>query len=219
MFSVFNALVNELYGTDWVVYSKAPFGGVQEVYAYLGRYPHPVRAEQQPLLAIDDQHVRFVGRRRKLVTLTHDELQHRLLQHVLPRDFVTLRHYGLLAPCNATTVLEVARVHLGEPTPAPAVDDSTPPSIFSTTLASPGSWTVVLAAARIHVGGFRWKHTPEQTDAVIEAHQLGLASVLDPAGHCRQVADPCGTTRLPTETKRRRRLLLSVGRLHLVSRT
>ena len=119
----FDALVNELYGTDWVVYSKPPFGGAQEVYAYLGRYTHRVGLSNNRLRAIDDHHVRFVGRHRKLVTLTHDELLRRLLQHVLPRDFVKLRHYGLLAPCNATTVLEVARAHLGEPTPAPAVDD------------------------------------------------------------------------------------------------
>lgn len=39
-------------------------------------------------------------------------------------DFVRLRHYGLLAACNATTLLEVARAHLGQP-PPPPVDDLT----------------------------------------------------------------------------------------------
>lgn len=122
--SRFDAFIDTLFATNWVVYAKPPFGGPDNVYAYLGRYTHRVGLSNHRLRAIDDEHVTFVGRHDKLVRLTHHQFIHRFLQHVLPPDFVRLRHYGLLAPCNATTLLEVARGHLGQPTPAP-VDDLT----------------------------------------------------------------------------------------------
>ncbi len=121
--TAFDEVLDELYRTDWVLYSKPPFGGAEQVYAYLGRYTHRVGLSNSRLRSIDDQHVRFVGRDRKLVTLTHDELLRRLLQHVLPRDVVKLRHYGLLAPSHATTLLEVTRAHLGDRAPPAATDD------------------------------------------------------------------------------------------------
>ncbi|MGH7336570.1 MAG: IS91 family transposase, partial [Myxococcota bacterium] len=103
----FDALVDRLFGADWVVYAKPPFGGPEHVYAYLGRYTHRVGLDNRRLRAIDDEQVRFVGRHRKLVTLTPGAFIGRFLQHVLPPDFVKLRHYGLLAASNATTLLEV----------------------------------------------------------------------------------------------------------------
>lgn len=122
--SRFDALVDTLFDTDWVVYSKRPFGGPENVYAYLGRYTHRVGLSNHRLRAIDDEKVTFVGRHDTLVTLTPHEFIRRFLQHVLPADFVRLRHYGLLAPCNATTLLEVARGLLGQPPPEP-VDNLT----------------------------------------------------------------------------------------------
>ncbi len=93
-----DALVDTLLHTDWIVYAKPPFGGAQNVYAYLGRYTHRVGLSNYRLRGIDDEHVTFVGRHDKLVTLTHHEFIRRFLQHILPKDFVRLRHYGLLAP-------------------------------------------------------------------------------------------------------------------------
>ena len=122
--SGFDALLETLFDIDWVVYSKRPFGGPDNVYAYLGRYTHRVGLSNHRLRDIDDDHVTFVGRHDKRVTLTHHEFIRRFLVHVLPPGFVRLRHYGLLAPCNATTVLERTRELLGQPPPEP-VDDIT----------------------------------------------------------------------------------------------
>ena len=46
------------------------------------------------------------------VTLPAQEFIRRFLLHVLPSGFVKIRHYGLLAPCNAKTKLEKARTLL-----------------------------------------------------------------------------------------------------------
>lgn len=41
----------------------------------------------------------------------------------LPSDFVKLRHYGLLTPGHATTLLQIARTRLVGSTSPPPVDD------------------------------------------------------------------------------------------------
>ena len=89
-----------------------------------GEQLNSVGLSNHRLRAIDDEHVTFVGRHDKRVTLTHHEFIRRFLVHVLPPGFVRLRHYGLLAPCNATTVLDSARELLGQPPPEP-LDDIT----------------------------------------------------------------------------------------------
>ena len=38
----FNNYLRPLYGKEWVVYAKPPFGGPQQVIGYLGRYTHRV---------------------------------------------------------------------------------------------------------------------------------------------------------------------------------
>jgi hypothetical protein len=44
----FTASLRPLRRTEWVVYSKRPFGGPEAVLAYLSRYTHRVRDLQQP---------------------------------------------------------------------------------------------------------------------------------------------------------------------------
>jgi hypothetical protein len=51
------------------------------------------------------------GKHRR-VTLPAEEFIRRFLLHVLPSGFVKIRHYGLLAPCNAKTKLEKAKTLL-----------------------------------------------------------------------------------------------------------
>jgi len=43
----------------WVVYSKRPFAGPQQVLDYLGRYTHRIAISNNRLLAVDDGKVRF----------------------------------------------------------------------------------------------------------------------------------------------------------------
>jgi hypothetical protein len=46
------------------------------------------------------------------VTITAPEFIRRFLWHILPPRFVKIRHFGLMAPCNAKTKLEKARAFL-----------------------------------------------------------------------------------------------------------
>src|SRR5512138_2012566 len=91
--------------TEWVVYSKRPFGGPEAVLAYLSRYTHRVAIANSRLIAFDQQGVTFrwkdyrvEGRDRyKRMTLATDEFIRRFLIHVLPRGLHRIRHYGLFA--------------------------------------------------------------------------------------------------------------------------
>ena len=109
----FAAFLAPLRKSEWVVYSKRPFGGPEAVLAYLSRYTHRVAIANSRLIAFDERGVvfkwkdyRIEGRDRyKRMTLTTDEFIRRFLIHVLPKGFHRIRHYGLLArPCSANNI-------------------------------------------------------------------------------------------------------------------
>jgi hypothetical protein len=82
------------------------------VYAYLGRYTHRVGISNARLRSMDDRGVTFATKGGGQCTLPGVEFLRRFVDHVLPKGFTRIRHYGLLAPCHATTTLERARVLL-----------------------------------------------------------------------------------------------------------
>jgi hypothetical protein len=97
--------IRELYKTKWVVYAKEPFGGPDQVVEYLGRYSHKTAISNHRISSIDDTGVRFRYRdyrdnKQKQMTLSGTEFLRRFCQHILPRRFVRIRHFGLLAAKN-----------------------------------------------------------------------------------------------------------------------
>jgi len=111
----FAAYLAPLRNSEWVVYSKRPFGGPQQVLRYLARYTHRVAISNRRLIACDDTGVTFKwkdyrieGRERyKLMTLPTHEFIRRFLIHVLPAGFHRIRYYGLLA--SGTRAKNIAR--------------------------------------------------------------------------------------------------------------
>lgn len=118
-------LFGALYEHTWVVYAKRPFGGPQQVLDYLGRYTHRVAISNNRLSGIEGDRVSFRykdyahGNRRKTLTLEAGEFIRRFLLHVLPRGFMRIRHYGLLANRAKRLKLALARSALDQPPPAP----------------------------------------------------------------------------------------------------
>ena len=101
----FTAYLTPLRQAEWVVYAKPPFGGPQQVLAYLGRYTHRVAISNQRLLAHQHDTVTFQwkdyrrhGRQKsRIMTLAADEFIRRFLIHTLPDRFPRIRHFGFLA--------------------------------------------------------------------------------------------------------------------------
>jgi hypothetical protein len=97
----------------WVVYSKRPFAGPEQVLAYLGRYTHRIAISNERIVSMDGDTVTFGYKdradndRRRTMTLPAEAFLRRFLLHVLPRGFVRIRHYGLLA--NSVRRVRIAR--------------------------------------------------------------------------------------------------------------
>jgi Putative transposase/Transposase zinc-binding domain len=90
-----------LFDKRWVVYVKAPFGGADQVFNYLGRYTHRVGISNARILRSNEEGVTFATKNGRTCTLPQVEFLWRLLQHVLPKGFRKIRHYGL---CSASHV-------------------------------------------------------------------------------------------------------------------
>jgi predicted Zn-ribbon and HTH transcriptional regulator len=136
----FAAFLVPLRQTEWVVYSKRPFGGPEAVLAYLSRYTHRVAIANSRLIACDDQGVTFKWKDYRIegrdrygrMTLTTDEFIRRFLIHVLPKGFHRIRHYGLFAKSacadNVARARELLAVAKPEAGPATAALDHNKPT-------------------------------------------------------------------------------------------
>jgi Putative transposase len=82
---------------------------------YLARYTHRVAISNSRLLELCDGRVTFRykdyadAHKQKTMTLGADEFLRRFMQHVLPRNFVKIRHYGLLANVQREVRLALCR--------------------------------------------------------------------------------------------------------------
>ena len=96
-------LRESLFKRDWVVYAKRPFGSPKSVVEYLGRYTHKVAISNHRLKSIDEERVTFSYKdyrsqgEKKEMSLTHQEFIRRFAQHILPKRYVRIRHYGILS--------------------------------------------------------------------------------------------------------------------------
>lgn len=117
--SRFSGLVSQARGTEWVVYAKRPFGGPRTVLKYLARYTHRVAISNSRLLSMEDGTVAFRykdyarGRRSRSMRLEATEFIRRFLLHTLPKGFVRIRRYGLLANAQCAERLALCRELLG----------------------------------------------------------------------------------------------------------
>lgn len=108
---------------DWIVYAKPPFGGPEQVLAYLSRYTHRVAIANSRLVSMHDESVTFRwrdyhhGRRPRKMTLDADEFIRRFLLHTLPDGVHRIRHYGFLANGQRAARLAACRALLAAQAP------------------------------------------------------------------------------------------------------
>jgi hypothetical protein len=134
---VFEQWVRAACATDWVVYSKRPFAGPEQVLAYLARYTHRVGISPRRLVAFDERAGTVTFRykdyadesRAKTMTLTAAEFVRRLRLHILPERFVKIRHYGLLANRGRRRRVAAARARLGGAPPAESAGAAGAPAL------------------------------------------------------------------------------------------
>ena len=91
------------------------FGERGQVLKYLSRYTHRVAISNHRLVGFHDRKVTFRwkdyahGSKSRLMTLSAEEFLRRFLLHVLPRGFVRIRSFGLLANRRRAALLPLCR--------------------------------------------------------------------------------------------------------------
>lgn len=92
-----------LYEKTWICYCKAPFEKVENVYKYLGRYVYKVCMSNERIEKINKKTVEFRYKDSedrsivKKMKITGEEYIRRYLLHVLPKNFMKIRYYGIYA--------------------------------------------------------------------------------------------------------------------------
>lgn len=108
----------DMWQRPWVVYAKRPFGSPKTVVEYLGRYTHKIAISNHRIKNIDTQNVTFTYKDyrkagvKKEMTLSHQEFIRRFSQHILPKRYVKIRHYGFLSSTWKRNKLQVLQQKL-----------------------------------------------------------------------------------------------------------
>ncbi len=111
----FRQLIQTVRNKEWIVYSKQPFGGPEQVLEYLGRYTHRVAITNNRISSIKGGRVTFNYRDRndenksKEITVKAEEFIRRFLLHILPRGFMKIRYFGFLANTNKSECIPLLR--------------------------------------------------------------------------------------------------------------
>ena len=118
MVSKYAQVKDKVYKKEWVVYAKKAFGGPDQVLEYLGRYTHKICISNFRILKITQTHVTFKYLNRKanksrLKTIKGAAFIRLFAEHILPKKFVKIRHFGILSSRSKKTDLALARKYLG----------------------------------------------------------------------------------------------------------
>jgi len=113
----FRDFLRPLRRAEWVVYSKPPFGGPNQVLEYLGRYTHRVAISNHRILDIAEGRVTFQYKNYRAhgqsqsgkMTVSAHEFLRRFLLHTLPDRFQRIRHCGFLANRHRRRNLDLCR--------------------------------------------------------------------------------------------------------------
>jgi len=134
---LFKELLDQCYKKNWYSYAKEPFSGPMVVLKYLGRYTHRIAISNQRIISMDEHTVTIAVKdyqnssKKKTVTLTGIEFIRRFLMHILPKGFVKIRHYGILANRNKKTKLALCRKLTNSPIYKPKFEGLTTVEIIS----------------------------------------------------------------------------------------
>jgi Putative transposase len=110
----FRRFLAPLRKINWLVYTKNPFAGPEQVLRYLSRYTHRIAISNRRLVSTDDNGVAFRWKdyridgpeRWKTMTPHPHEFIRRFLSHVLPKGFHRIRHSNAY-PCSSLSKIAI----------------------------------------------------------------------------------------------------------------
>jgi len=116
---------------EWVVYSKQPFAGPEQVIKYLGHYTHRIAISNYRIVKHEGGKVYFKVRdkknegKSKICVLEETKFMRRFLLHVVPKGYTRIRHFGILGTRSKTKKLAQIRQLLGVKDKAKSVEKTT----------------------------------------------------------------------------------------------
>lgn len=115
--ALFDSVPSVVWNKDWVVHCK-PVGSGKAALKYLAPYVYRTAITNNRIEKLENDQVTFrfkesETKQWKKTTVPVLEFIWRFLQHVLPKNFVKIRYYGLLAP-NNRRLLPLIRYLLGD---------------------------------------------------------------------------------------------------------
>lgn len=164
----FAEFVSALRHREWVVYSKPPFSGPQQVLRYLARYTQRIAISNGRLLKLENGQVHFRWRdsqdhnQIKETSLEAFEFIRRFLLHVLPSGFVKIRHFGFLSNRNRKKLVQHCRKLLP---PSPAETITTEPHLPLCPVCKVGHLLVI-----------DWGHKPTVISAAVPHCQVPISN-------------------------------------------
>ena len=111
-----NNFLRPLYKKEWITYIEPPKGNPENVIEYIGRYSFRVAISNQRIKDISNGTIKFEYKdykdnaKIKIMTLSAEEFIRRFLMHVLPDNFVKIKHYGILANRGKKAFIKLCRV-------------------------------------------------------------------------------------------------------------
>ena len=98
---LFAQIPAKVWRTKWVA-DVQPVGSGEPALKYLARYVYRTALSAERIVADDQRGVTFTyrdnQRQERQLTLSPETFLHRFLQHVLPKGFQRVRHFGWLSP-------------------------------------------------------------------------------------------------------------------------
>ena len=124
--------LDEQDNIQWVVYCKKPFAGPEKVIEYIGRYTHRVAISNSRIKSIKDGKVTFDYKdyrdvdekgipKHKLMVCTAEHFIRLFMLHILPKNFVKIRFYGILAGACKNKNIQRCRQLIGLPKELPSL--------------------------------------------------------------------------------------------------
>ena len=114
-FVMANYIRKQCFDKDWVVYSRPPAKGVNQVLEYIARYAYRVAITNSRILDVTHSNVSYdyknyrKGGKHEVMTMEIGRFLSLLSLHVLPDRFVRIRHYGILSPCNRDALRNIQK--------------------------------------------------------------------------------------------------------------
>ena len=111
----------QCFSKAWVINSKPPAKGVNQVLEYIGRYAYRVAITNSRIVDVTGSQISYDYKmyrkegKHGVMTMEIDSFLNLLSQHILPDRFVRIRHYGFLSPCNRE-ILRSIQLQLSVPT-------------------------------------------------------------------------------------------------------